>query len=256
MFSLNHFIWIGISVVLITTAIVLLNKYRPPIKNVLTVCCVMAVLSEITKVLSMVKLVPSSDGSMMTPYLELNQLPFNPCSLQIIFIFIARLTSNESLRRTALGFMYPTCLGGAVGAILLPTIFTYSIDASQAFTHPLGYQYFLYHSMLFTLGVYIPMSREAHLGRRQYATTMGLFFTFGFSSIYINALCASPTYVDGELISVDFATNFFFTGSQSWLMTFTDISQWRLYFLAIVIFAAVGITAVYIPYIRKPKKTE
>ncbi len=256
MFSLNHFIWIGISVILFVIALMFLRKYRPPLKNALTACCVISVLSEVTKVLSMVRLVPSSDGSMMTPYLELNQLPFNPCSIQIVFIFIARLTSNESLRRTALGFMYPTCLGGAVGAILLPTVFTYSIDATQAFTHPLGYQYFLYHTMLFTLGVYIPMSREAHLGRRQYATTLGLFFTLGFSSIYINSLCASPTYVDGELISVDFATNYFFTGSQDWLMKFTDISQWYLYFAGIVAFAAIGITALYIPYIRKPKQPE
>ncbi|MCD7823031.1 MAG: YwaF family protein [Oscillospiraceae bacterium] len=253
MFSLNHFIWIGISVVLFVVAIVFLRKYRPPLKNVLTVCCVIAVLSEITKVLSMIKLVPSSDGSMMTPYLELNQLPFNLCSIQIIFIFIARLTGSEKLRKTVLGFMYPTCIAGAIGAILLPTIFTFSITSDQAFTHPLGYQFFLYHTMLVTLGVYIPMSGEARFGRRQYATTMGIFYAIGFSSIYINSLCASPTYIDGELVSVDFATNYFVTGSQDWMMTFTDINQWRLYFLAIVIAAAAVITILYIPYLRKPK---
>lgn len=256
MFSLNHFIWIGICCVLVTAALVYLAKKKPAIKDVLTVCCVICVLSEVTKVLSMMKLVPSSDGSMMTPYLELNQLPFNLCSIQIIFIFIARLTSNEKLRKTVLGYMYPTCLAGAIGTIALPTIFTFSITSDQAFTHPLGYQFFLYHTMLITLGVYIPMSKQVEFERRQYATTMGLFYAIGFSSIYINSLCASPTYIDGELISVDFATNYFVTGSQDWMMTFTDINQWRLYFLAIVVAAAAVITILYIPYLKKPKKTE
>ena len=39
-----------------------------------------------------------------------------------------------------------TALIGAALALAMPSIFSSTIEVSQAFTHPLAYQFFLYHS--------------------------------------------------------------------------------------------------------------
>jgi len=39
MFSLDHFIWIGISVIVIIASVTALKKYRPSLQSVLSVCC-------------------------------------------------------------------------------------------------------------------------------------------------------------------------------------------------------------------------
>ena len=46
-------------------------------------------------------------------------------------------------------------------------------------------------------------------------STILIVYVFGIQSIYVNSMLASPTYVDGELVSVDFWTNFFFNHAKS-----------------------------------------
>ena len=90
MYTLNHFIWIGICALVITLSIILLRKYKPGLKCVLTIACVVSVISELVKTFSLMKLVPSADGSMFYPYIELKNVPFHLCSIQIILIFMTR----------------------------------------------------------------------------------------------------------------------------------------------------------------------
>lgn len=253
MFSVNHIIWIIISIVIIITAIVCLVKYRPDLRNVLTIACTGAVISEIIKVFSMVQMVPSSDGTMMIPYMELQHLPFHLCSIQIIFIFYTRFAEDGRIKEALLAFMYPTCMIGSLLALAMPSIFAGNIDVSQAFTHPLAYQYFLYHSMLFILGTYIAVSGQAGIKARHYFSTVLMLLMMGFMSIYINSLMASPTYINGELVSVDYTPNFFFTFEFPVGIVFTEIWHWYLYIAVIAVLAAIVLGLFYLPF-RKTKK--
>ncbi len=253
MFSIYHIIWLVICVAVMIAAIIYLKKQRPQMKDVLTVACIVSVASELIKVFSTIQMVPSSDGTMMYPYLEVQHLPLHLCSLQILVIFYVRFGSNKKLRDMLLAFMYPTCTIGAVLALMMTSIFNATIEVTQAFTHPLAYQYFLFHTMLLLLGIYIPMSGEVELDWKHYRSTMAILAVLGFLSIYINSLLAKATYVSGVLQSVDYTPNFFFTYKFPIGIVFTEIWHWYIYIAVIAVAAAAVIGLMYLPFCRKKK---
>ena len=93
MFSFYHILWLILCALLITISVVMLKKYRPSLKQVLTIACVVSVCSELIKTMSMIQIVPSSDGTMFFPYLELQHLPLHLCSIQILMIFYCRFAT-------------------------------------------------------------------------------------------------------------------------------------------------------------------
>ncbi|MBR1993543.1 MAG: YwaF family protein [Firmicutes bacterium] len=251
MFSIYHIIWLVICVAVMIAAIIYLKKQRPQLKDVLTVACIVSIASELIKVFSTIQMVPSSDGTMMYPYLEVQHLPLHLCSLQILVIFYVRFSNNDKLRDKLLAFMYPTCIVGAVLALMMTSIFNATIEVTQAFTHPLAYQYFLFHTMLLLLGIYIPMSGEVELDWKHYRSTMAILAVLGFLSIYINSLLAKATYVSGVLQSVDYTPNFFFTYKFPIGIVFTEIWHWYIYIAVIAVAAAAVIRLMYLPFCRK-----
>lgn len=257
MFSKNHIIWLLICCVLLSTGIVFLKKYRPQLKTVFTISCVGSVMSELTKTFSVIQLVPSADGTMMFPYLELQHLPFHLCSIQILLIFYVRFAKEGKLKEMILAFMYPSCIIGATLALLMPSIFSRSVEVGQAFTHPLPYQYFLYHVMLILIGSYIVMSKQVEIRAKHYGSTLAILGTLGVISLYLNSMFAVPVYENGILKSVDYTTNFFFTYDLPIDITITKLWQWYLYIVVICVLAVVLIGLFYLPFIlREQKKSE
>lgn len=256
MFTVNHLIWIGICVILLILGFYYLNKCRPTLQQVLNIACIGAILSEVTKTFSVLQVVPATDGSTMHLYMELGHLPFHLCSIQIIFIFIARYGGKSKWRDDLLAFMYPTCTAGAFLAILLPSIFDSSISVSQAFTHPLAYQYFLYHVMLILLGMYIAMSGEVRIQARHMKSSFGILALLAFVSLYLNSMFAVPTYVNGELISVNYTSNFFFTQRTPIGIALTEKWHWFVYYGIIALLAVALLGAFYLPFMKKVSEKE
>lgn len=251
MFSTNHIIWMLLSFSLILAVTVLLRRRRPPLKRVLNVACVVCGLSELVKVFSTIELVPSADGSGVYPYLELQHLPFHLCSIQILFILYTRFGHNDRLRETLLAFMYPTCVIGAFCALLMPSIFSTSISVDEAFTHPLAYQFFLYHAMLIILGAYIPVSGAVQLRARHYGSTLAILAGLALVSIYLNSALATPVYEDGVLQSVEYTTNFFFTYRLPISLAITERWQWFTYLGVLCLLGVLLVGLMYLPYFRK-----
>ena len=81
-----------------------------------------------------------------------------------------------------------------------------------------------------------------------------LVIILGVISIYINSMLASPTYVDGKLVSVDFWTNFFFTIQNPLGIKITAIWQWWLYLVIISILSCISVVICYLPLLLKQKK--
>lgn len=225
-------------------------------RRVLTWACIGAVLSEITRAFSLMHLVPSADGTMMTPFLELHNLPFHLCSVQVLLIFYTRFAKDSKLRTAILAFMYPTCAAGAFIALFVPIIFTDDIDVTQAFTHPIAYQYFLYHSMLVILGIYIAVSKQVDIQRKHCLTTIGILAFMAFISIYLNSWMSMVTYRNGEVVSVDYTPNFFFTYRPPIPFNFTEIWQWYIYFILLVAVVCIFALVFFLPFFKKnsPKK--
>ena len=255
MFTWRHFVWLTICTVFEVCAIMSYKKRHPSLKSVLNSALVICAFSEITKVLSTIEMVPSSDGSMIFPYIPLNHLPLHLCSIQILLIIYVRFTSNEKTRETILAFMYPTCLFGAIAALLMPSIFTTTIPVEKAFVSPISYQFFIFHSMLIALGVIIALSGEVKFNRKQFYSTLAIFFVVGFVSLYINSMFASPVYENGKLISVEFWPNFFFTYNNPLGIKVTEKWQWILYLLIVSAIAVLLTSISYLPFINKNRKT-
>lgn len=254
MFTVYHFVWLAISAALIAGALLFLKRRRPPLEALLTVCCCGCVASEVVKALSVVRMVPSADGSMLLPYIEMQHLPLHLCSIQILLIFFVRFARPGAARATLLAFMYPTCLIGAALALAMPSIFSTSIRASQAFTHPLAYQFFLYHSMLVVLGAYIPACGQVPLRPRHYFSTLGLLGALALASVYLNSVFAAAVYQGGELVSVEYATNFFFTCKPPLPVPLSTTGQWMAYLGVICLLAVALVGLCYLPVFLRARR--
>ena len=256
MYSLNHFIWIIICLTLIIISLILLKKYRPSLKWVLSVACIVSVISELIKTFSLIQLVPSADGSMLYPYIELENIPFHLCSIQIILIFMTRFMKESNKRTTILAFMYPTTIVGAFAAIMIPTVFSKHVPVQEAFIHTMTYQFFLYHTMLIILGIYIVMSKEVKIEKKHFASSFIILFVLSFVSLYLNSMFAKAQYINGQLVSVDFVTNFLFTYETPINIRFTKIWHWYLYYGILCSAATVFLFVFFLPFFGSQKSTK
>lgn len=254
MFTYYHIIWLLISALAVYVFLHLLLKNKPEIEHVFTYACVLAVISELVKTFSVLRLVPSADGSVMYPYIEGSHVPLHLCSIQIINIFIVRFAKDGPFKESLLAFMYPTCTAGAFMALLMPSVYTDSISPSQSFTAPHAYQYFGYHIMLIVIGLYIFLSKKVDIRPKHFWTTFSLLGAMAFISFYFNSLISEPTYVNGELISVDFGANFFFTFQTPIGIALTELWHWYLYLAIIFTLAVILILLFYIPVFLRAKK--
>lgn len=254
MYSWRHLLWLVISISLITAIIYGYKKKRPNLDQVLTTALIVAILSELAKMASVIELVPSQNQQLMLPYIPLNHLPLHLCSIQVLLIAIAKFMKNEGQKKTLLAFMAPTCLLGGIMALLMPSIFNTTISVEQAFTHVIAYQFFIFHSMIIALGLIITISGEIDWNWKYYKDTLLLVYLAGAISVYLNSMFASPTYVDGKLVSVDFWTNFFFTYQNPIGIKITQLWQWCLYLLIIILLSALLLYLFYLPLIKRKHK--
>jgi len=254
MFSWQHFVWLAISCALIAGALVLYRRKRPSFNKVLNYCLVICFLSEFTKVFSTIEMVPSADGSIIYPYIPMNHLPFHLCSIQILMILFVRFTKNKGMKENFLAFMYPGCVLGALSALAMPSIFSTSITVDQAFTHPMAYQFFIYHSMLIILGFIIAFSGEVEWTWKHWRNCLIIIAAMGFVSLYVNSMLAQPTYLNGTLQHIDFWPNFFFTYQNPLGIKLTQLWQWHVYLLILAVVVTVLTFFCYLPVIRGAKK--
>ncbi len=254
MFTWRHLLWLLICAALLFTVLCRFYKKRPGLQRVLTIALIIALVSEIVKVMGVIEMVPSSSGELLLPYIPMNHLPLHFCSMQIIFIAAAKFMKNDKYREALLAFMSPTCVIGGLLALVLPSIFTTTISIEQAFTSPISYQFFIFHSMLVALGLIIARSGEIEWSMKHFRNTTLTIYLLGFISIYLNSMLASPTYEDGRLVSVDFWTNFFFTYQNPLGIKLTETWQWYLYLLVIAFLTAALLYLFHFLLIRRKKE--
>ena len=249
MFSPQHLIWLAVCIVAIVLILRKLFEGKPSLEQVLSVSCVLAAASELIKLLTYIQMVPTADGSAMHMFIEWRHLPFHLCSIQIFLIFYARFAESAKRRETILAFMYPTCVFGAFLALALPSIFTNGITPAQAFTHPIAYQFFVYHSMLIILGVYIARCGEVNINfSRHLRSSLAIMLAFGMMSVYANSALAYVTYTGTELLSVENTPNFFFTYRTPIGLLLTEIWQWYIYIVIISVLAVLVFVLFYLPF--------
>ena len=268
MFSSGHLIFILISLAFITAGTILSRRYIPDINQMLKICLVIGIVSEVIKVFSVADIVPvvtpvitNGAGGIgvyykaigpYTPYINAEHLPFELCSIQLILIPIALLLKNSRKRNRLFAIMYATQIIGGILAVLLPFLVTEYDSVSSMLLSPRVWQFFIYHSMLITLGLYIGGSKEAGIRFEQWKTAVIGILLMDIPSFYLNSIMSEPVYLDGKLAGVSYRVNYFSSYVNPIGLNLTSKWQWILYLCIRLVLA---LTCVYSLFLIKQKQS-
>lgn len=176
MFSLGHFIWLGIFIVVIVTALILLKKYNV---SPLTVGKIVTVIAVVAKLFHLsLSMAPSPDGGMV---LKQSQLDFHLCSIQVYLMIACQLIKDQSKVNAVKGFMAPTMAIGALMAILIPTE---GVDPSV----PRVWQYMIIHANMVFYGFYLMLVERVDLGFKTYKRNLISFSGLGILGLTMNSI--------------------------------------------------------------------
>ena len=109
-------------------------------------------------------------------------LPFHLCSIQILFVAIARFTNSQKIKELLLSFMIPSCLFGGIAAILIAT--TSSLNGMPI----LWLQYFGCHSAIVIFALVLLTSGVLQLTIRHYVNCLKFLVGLMLFAIYINSI--------------------------------------------------------------------
>ena len=265
-FTSGHFLFMGISFVIVTLGILICNRKKPSIRNMLIGCLGLSLISELLKVLDAISIVPVVQPVMengviiyqetgaFTPYLEAEHFPFELCSYQIIFMLLALLVSNRKWLKRLYALMYTTCvIGGGLG-ILLSSAAIGLTDIMEFVASASVWRAFLYHSMLVVLGVYIGRSEECNVRFRDVKWTIVIVLCLDFASLYLNSMMSTPYYRGDELIGVGNAINYFSSYNNPLGIVMSEKTHWLIYLLLRLTGGAILILLVNLPLKKKERR--
>lgn len=243
MFSAGHLMWICISLCLIAGGTVACRIRKPREDSLLKVCLAIGVLSEAVKLFSVIRILPMVEvaveggaleyvrAGQYTPYLEMADLPFELCSLQIVFIPIMLFSKTPAWRSRLRALIYVTgVIGGLMGIVLAQVTVDYSTVRAY-FTSPRIWQFFLYHSMVVTLGIYMGFGPDSDVSLRRFRSTMGLLLMMDIPTFYLNSIFSQPVYEAGKPTGILYRTNFFSSYVNPLGLALAEKWQWLLYLL-------------------------
>ena len=176
MFGTIHIIALCASAALIALGIVFSRKLS--LETVTKIMFGIGIVSETVKVFTYTVWNEAKLGG----YLPKTDLPFHLCSIQIIFLAILVFSNNKKLHRLLYSFMLPSCLIGALGALLIPT------SSSVGRVCTITFQYFIYHSALIVFAIKLFTAKDLKFTVRDYFTCLGTLVFILFIAIYINSI--------------------------------------------------------------------
>lgn len=241
MFSTGHIIWIVISLGLIAAGTAGIRAAKPSLNGVLKVCLGIGAVSEAVKVLSVTRILPMVEPEIAggelsyrvvgeyTPYMEMAHLPIELCSLMIVFIAAALLMKEGRRRERLLTLMYITGTIGGVLGILLAYITVDYVTVADYFASPRVWQYFIYHAMVVTLGLYLGFGRGAGISLKDLKATMIGLVALDLPSFYLNSVFSTPVYADGKPVGIVYRVNFFSSYMNPLGLVLTEKWQWLAY---------------------------
>jgi len=115
-----------------------------------------------------------------------------------------------------------------LGIILAEVTVDYSTMEAY-FTSPRIYQFFLYHAMVVTLGLYMGFGPESDVSLDSFKGTMGLLLALDVPTFYLNSVFSQPVYAAGKPVGVVYRTNFFSSYVNPLGLVLTRRWQWLAY---------------------------
>ncbi len=236
MFTVTHFIWLGIAVTLILTYLFVVKKCRLSFNFVLTTLLVISIMSELIKIFNNMEL-GYKDGR----FLDVGSLPFHLCTIQIFFTFALKfIIKDEKKKDTLLAFMVPTMLLGGVMALLIPTV-------GVAFSKLQVYQYFIFHTSIVFFAIYVIANKLCKLDFKAYFRNLGFFGILIVVELWINSILSFEN------------TNFLYVSRPPMdnLPILNLNNGWYVYFIHLLTIGLIILTIFHLPFaIISAKKKE
>ena len=237
MFTTSHFLWMGISVLVILITSFLLARFRCPTRPLLTGCLVLCVISELIKTFSnTVETGLFTNVSGPVKFLPVSCLPLQLCSLQIFFLFYQYFSKNEQRKADLNGFMCMCMAVGAPFAILLP-------NSSVSFSSPVAYQFFLFHAMLIVYAIHQIRTGSVTYSLRNLKIDLVLLLVLGIVSIWINSI----------FTAMGAPTDFLYTMCPpADNLPYLNLNQgWEMYVVKLTVLAMVLMLLYHMPFLLK-----
>ena len=235
MFSLEHFIWIGICILLIVflSYISIKNKYS--FKKASLIMALISLISELSKIMSDMSFV-NGENAIEGMVIKATSLPLHLCSLLIFVYFYFPFAKNDKLKKYLLGLVVPIGLIGASLAIIMATSGTdfNTIDA---------YQCFIYHAGMIWFSIYLISSREVELGKKVWLRNLISLFSMSIVMIWVNGILQ------------EYNTNFWFVvrPPREGLPLLNLDNGWYAYFLTLICLGFLLISLVHLPFIIRER---
>lgn len=232
MFTLGHFIWLGIIAAVIVLTLLLLKKHAVSPELVGKASMVIAIIGKLVHLgLSMIA---SEDGGMV---IDQTQLDFHLCSIQVYLFIFFHLVKSEEVKRAIKGFMAPTMAIGALMALLIPVE---GVDPAL----PRVWQYMIIHGNLVFYGFYLMLVEKIDLSVRVYRRNLVALSGFAMLALMMNSILAQ------------YNTNFLYLREPP-MENLPVLNLDHGYFVYVLILVAVAIgllTAVHLPFMLKKKR--
>lgn len=225
LFGTKHLILIAISIVCIIGFYFLSRKWK--FSTICKTLFIIAIVCEMVKTLTYIVINEDKFGGILPK----SDLPFQLCSIQLIFIAIVTITKNEKIKRVLLAFMMPSCLFGGLAAILIAT------DSSLN-VWTITIQYFFYHTCLCTFAIHLFTSKEYVWNVKDYLHSLIFIVCLFFFAIYINSMM----YDGNQSVNFMYVVN----PPKSGLPYLNKNGGWIMYLLKYAILVVVCITMCYI----------
>ena len=228
MFTVEHFIWIGLCAAFVISMTLISAKGKWSLKTAGLIMTAICVFSEVSKIMSDMEASPVTQGMVLDP----RSLPFHLCSLLLFAVLYITFGKDGTLKQTLMTFMAFAGTIGSFCAIMIPTNGTDFGDIG-------AYQCFVYHAGLMWFSLYLIATKKAKLGIKAY----------GRNALMLLSLVVAMLYVNSALSA--YGTNFLYLVRPPMknLPILNLDNGWYVYFLTLLGIGTVILTLFHLPFI-------
>lgn len=232
MFSLNHFIWLGLCAAFIGGLLFAALKFKFSFRTATLIVAGISLASELCKIFTHIDDVKNSDGAVTGGVLDPGSLPFHLCSILIFAIFYLVFAKDGKKIELIKSIIVPVAILGGTMALLIPT-------SGVNFAKPFAYQCFVYHSGIIWYALYLLCTKQVSLNLRSYRNNMAILAVLVFVMLWVNSILKV------------YDTNFFYLVRPPMenLPVLNLNNGWFVYFLSLVAVAFVLFTLFHLPFI-------
>ena len=197
MLSIDHFIWIGISLFFVGILLFFSRKFKFSFKTSTWILLGIYVASEIAKIIFQFEFIDGKLSFNFNP----SYLPLQLCTVTLFFVIYLAFAKNQKCIEFVKSYVVEVMLIGAPLALIFGTCFNSTNTAYlfASFKDPRVYQFFIYHSGMIWYGIYLLITKQVKMGIKPWWQSYLVLVFLILNTLWINRIFAS------------YNTNFMFT---------------------------------------------